>query len=127
MKRILFAIILIATPLAKASSPNIYEDNSRSAVESSIRFSAIERYNQTSPRGNYGENTHNIDVFLLKGKALPRDIQRCVVVNDEELYYIVCISDKKLQSNNSPRTGGGVFYAIFDAHSLELLNSFRTR
>lgn len=100
MKRILFAIILIATPLAKASSPNIYEDNSRSAVESSIRFSAIERYNQTSPRGNYGENTHNIDVFLLKGKALPSFIQECMVVNDEKLYYIVCISYKKLQPNN---------------------------
>ena len=127
MKRILFAIILNATPLAKASSPNIYEDNSRSAVESSIRFSAIERYNQTSSRENYGENTHNIDVFLLKGKALPSDIQRSMVVNDEELYYIVCISYKKLQPNNSPRLGGGVFYAIFDAHSLELLNFFRTR
>jgi len=127
MKKTLLAIILIITPFAKASSPKFYEEGTRSTAESSIRFSAIERYNQTSPRGNYRENTHDMDISLLKGKELPRNIQRNMSLNNEKLYYLLCISDRNLQQNNFKRLGGGVFYAIFDAQSQELLKFFRTR
>lgn len=127
MKKTLLAIILIITPFAKGSCPNVHDGCTRSAVEASIRFSAVERYNQTSSRGDYREGTHNIDVFLMKGKELQRNIQRNMPLNDEKLYWVVCVSDRNFQQNKSNRLGGGVFYAIFDSQTLELLKNFRTR
>lgn len=127
MKKTLLAIILIITSFAKASCPHVHDGGTRSTVEASIRFSAVERYNHTSSRGNYREDTHNIDVFLMKGKELPRNIQRNMSLNDEKLYWVVCISDRNFQQNKSNRLGGGVFYAIFDSQTLELLKNFRTR
>lgn len=117
-------MILMATALAEASCQKSYDAGIRCTPETSVRSSAIARYNQTSPKGNCREDTHDIDVFLLKGKEFPRFVQRNVSLSDEKSYYLVCISDKRLQSK--PMVGGA-FYAIFDAQTLELLQFFRTK